>query len=164
MTPIRPVRPSDREEWIRMRTALWPEWPEDHPPEVDAWLDEVRPDREVIVLEREGEGDATADRHPLGGFVEVELRTWADGCDTSPVGYLEGLWVDEDLRGRGHARHLVEAAEAWARERGCVEMASDAALENSRSIAVHGALGYEEVVRAVLFRKDLDGLKSDLPE
>lgn len=163
MTPIRPVRPSDREEWIRMRILLWPEWPEDHPPEVDAWLDEVRPDREVFVLEREDDPPA-AHGHTLGGFVEVGLREWADGCDSSPVGYLEGLWVDEDLRGRGFARPLVEAAEAWARERGCTEMASDAALDNARSISVHGALGYEEVVRAVLFRKDLDGLKSDLPE
>lgn len=156
MTPIRPVRPSDREEWIRMRTHLWPEWPEDHPSEVDAWLDEVRPDREAFVLEREEEGSPPAHAGALGGFVEVGLREWADGCDSSPVGYLEGIWVDEDLRGRGLARPLVEAAEAWAREGGCVEMASDAAVDNARSIAVHGALGYEEVVRAVLFRKTLD--------
>lgn len=149
--PVRPVRPSDRDEWVRMRTLLWPDWPEDHPPEVDAWLADPPADQAVFVLERALGGGEGA----LGGFVETRLRSVADGCDSSPVGYLEGLWVDEDLRGRGLARPLVEAAEAWARGRGCTEMASDAAIDNARSIDVHGALGYEQVARAVLFRKAL---------
>jgi aminoglycoside 6'-N-acetyltransferase I len=92
----------------------------------------------------------------LCGFLEAALRSRADGCDSTPVGYIEGWYVDEDVRRRGVGRALVEAAEAWARSRGCRQMASDAELWNTVSHHAHGALGYEETARLVLFKKDLD--------
>jgi aminoglycoside 6'-N-acetyltransferase I len=101
----------------------------------------------VFVAERPGGG--------LCGFVEASLRSRADGCDTTPVGYVEGWYVDEDMRRRGVGRALVEAAEAWARSKGCRQMASDAELWNDVSHRAHGALGFEEVARLVLFKKDL---------
>ena len=89
------------------------------------------------------------------GFLEASLRSRADGCDSTPVGYIEGWYVDEDVRRRGVGRALVEAAEAWARSKGCRQMASDAELWNDVSHQAHGAIGYQETARLVLFKKDL---------
>jgi aminoglycoside 6'-N-acetyltransferase I len=91
------------------------------------------------------------------GFLEVGLRSHADGCDPArPVGYLEGWYVEAVHRRRGLGRRLVAAAEAWARAQGCTELASDTWLDATASQAAHAALGFEEVDRCVLFRKALD--------
>ena len=87
--------------------------------------------------------------------MEVSIRPWAIGCEPRPVGYIEGWYVDEDVRRQGVGRALVEAAEAWARSKGCRQMASDAELWNDVSHQAHGALGYVETARLVLFKKDL---------
>jgi aminoglycoside 6'-N-acetyltransferase I len=106
-----------------------------------------RADAEVFIAERAG-GSAA-------GFVEVGTRPYADGCETSPVGYVEAWYVDPDVRRTGVGRALLAAAEAWARDRGYREMASDAQLDNAVSHAAHRRAGYEEVDRVVQFRKDL---------
>jgi aminoglycoside 6'-N-acetyltransferase I len=91
----------------------------------------------------------------LGGFIETGTRKYADGCETSPVGYIEGWLVDEDLRGQGVGKALVKTAEDWARAQGLHEMASDTWLENEVSIAAHLKMGYEEVERLIHFAKTL---------
>ena len=91
----------------------------------------------------------------LGGFLETGTRNHADGCDASPVGYIEGWYVDADLRQAGWGGRLVEAAEAWARSRGYAEMASDCLLDNDVSLKAHSALGYVEAERLIHFRKTL---------
>ena len=90
------------------------------------------------------------------GILESALRSKADGCDSTPVGYVEGWYVDPDMQRFGVGRTLVESAEPWARSRGCRQMASDAELWNELSHLAHGALGYEETARLVLSKKDLD--------
>jgi aminoglycoside 6'-N-acetyltransferase I len=102
----------------------------------------------VLIARAEGSGGAL-------GFAEVSLRDFAEGCESSPVGYLEGWFVTEPSRRLGVGRALLEAGEAWARARGCVEFASDAETWNEGSIASHGRLGFEEVCRIVCFRKGL---------
>jgi aminoglycoside 6'-N-acetyltransferase I len=138
--------PEDRIEWLRMRRALWEDCPDD---------EQVREMDEILG----GESDTVffAERLDGGlcGFLEASLRSRADGCETAPVGYIEGWYVDEDVRLRGVGRALVDAAEAWARTKGCRQMASDAELWNEISHQAHGALGYEETGRLVLFKKDL---------
>ena len=143
---IRDPRPEDRADWLRMRCALWEDCPvEQQLREMD---DNLASDVDrVFLAERPGGG--------LCGFVEAAVRSRANGCDSTPVGYIEGWYVDEDARRHGVGRALVEAAEAWARSRGCREMASDAELWNDVSHRSHGAIGYAEVARLVLFRKDL---------
>jgi aminoglycoside 6'-N-acetyltransferase I len=142
---IRFYAPSDDPEWLRMRRLLWPEdTPEVHRSGMAAWL--ARSDAVVIVAERpDGVG--------LAGFAEVGSRNYADGCETSPVAYLEGWYVDADMRRQGVGTALVRAAEAWARERGYREFASDARLDNRVSHRAHESLGFIEVERAVLYRK-----------
>jgi aminoglycoside 6'-N-acetyltransferase I len=92
----------------------------------------------------------------LVGFLEVDLRSHADGCNpVRPVGYLEGWYVDENHRSRGIGRKLLAMAEEWARSQGCVEMASDTWIDNEVSQRVHEELGYEVVDRCVHYRKTL---------
>ncbi len=107
----------------------------------------TRSDGEVFVVDR---GDGS-----LAGFVEACSRPYAEGCETSPVGYVEAWYVDEDVRRQGYGRALLQAAEDWARAQGYREMASDALLDNEASHRAHEASGYAEVERIVTFRKDL---------
>jgi aminoglycoside 6'-N-acetyltransferase I len=144
---VRNVRSEDSAEWLRMRKALWDDCPDG---QQEREIDEILGgDIEVVfVAERPGGG--------LCGFLEAALRSRADGCDSTPVGYIEGWYVDPDMRRCGVGRTLVQAAEAWARSRGCRQMASDAELWNTVSHQAHEATGYEETARLVLFKKDLD--------
>ncbi len=143
---LRRATADDKPEWLRMRILLWPEaGPADLSNEMDQMLqDALTP---VFVLERSEGG--------LGGFLEAGTRKFAEGCTTTPVGYIEGWFVDEDLRGRGFGHQLVRAAEDWARSQGLKEMGSDTWLDNEGSIRAHLAMGYHETERVVNFAKTL---------
>ena len=151
---IRPVDTSDANEWLRLRMALWPDSdPDREKNEIKLFLaDPSRPVlptlQAVFVCQRPDVG--------LCGFVEVGIRPYADGCETTDVGYLEAWYVDPDWRNQGIGRALVEAAETWARGQGCREMASDADLTNVASQTAHQRLGYVETGRIVQFCKTLD--------
>ena len=142
MTRIREYRPADRRAYQALREKLWPDCSDS---DNDSWF--TRDDATTFLAERP---DGS-----LCGFVEVGSRPYAEGCESSPVGYIEGWWVDADVRKRGVGRALIEAAEQWARSKGYTEMASDALIDNSVSHASHKALGFEEVERLVMFRKSL---------
>jgi aminoglycoside 6'-N-acetyltransferase I len=136
----------DRSEWLRMRLALWPDIGSGADAERDAddWLS--RPDAVVIVAER-------AREKGLAGFAEVGRRDYADGSFSRPVAFLEGWYVDLDVRNRGVGAALIVMAEEWARGRGYRELASDALLENITSHKAHLAVGFEEVERSIKYRK-----------
>lgn len=148
---VRLLEPADRSEWLRLLTGLYAGSADsDHAPPVDAFI-HGQPLREhlpsaVFVIEREDGG--------LCGFLELSVRDYAEGC-TGPAPYVESWFVDGDVRGQGLGRVLMRAAEEWSREHGFSELASDAELDNESSHAAHRALGFEEVERAVHFRKDL---------
>lgn len=91
----------------------------------------------------------------LGGYVEVGTRPYAEGCDTSPVAYIEAWYVEKDLRRQGWGGRLFAAVEDWARAHGHSELASGSLLDNHTSIAAHQALGFTEVERQVHFAKRL---------
>ena len=168
MTRIRRFAADDWTEVLRMRTALWPDCPvEEQEREMRLTLSPGLPvsppeeDRRGEV-ETGGQGEeiacfvAARSGGQLGGFIEVGLRKYAEGCDSSPVGYIEGWYVDPDLRQQGVGAALVRAGEEWARAQGCTEMASDCLLDNEISFHAHLALGYEEAERAIHFRRRLD--------
>jgi aminoglycoside 6'-N-acetyltransferase I len=135
-----------------MRALLWPDASaQEHLAELESGqlsLGQVQ--FPVVTLVSEDE------RGTLTGFLEVGLRSHADGCDSRrPVGFVEGWFVREEHRGRGIGKELMRAAEEWARTQGCREMASDALIDNSGSERAHTALGFEIVDRCIHFRKAL---------
>ena len=149
---IRLAEKSDYYQLVRMHEALWPKAPvEEHAREL-AQIFEGKPvvTMPLIILVAE------ASPRILAGFLEVDLRSHADGCNPSrPVGYIEGWYVAECHRHKGIGRKLVAAAEEWARGQGCIEMASDTWIDNEVSQRVHEVLGYEVVDRCVHYRKTL---------
>ncbi|KJK01267.1 aminoglycoside 6'-acetyltransferase [Pseudomonas sp. 21] len=139
----------DLPDWIELRLQLWPG---DH---ADAFVAEARdilaqPQRYGAWLARDEKGRAL-------GLAEASVRSdYVNGTDGSPVLFLEGIYVREDARRQGVARALVGAVQVWGCARGCVDFASDAALDNTDSHALHLALGFVETERVVYFRKPLD--------
>ncbi len=90
------------------------------------------------------------------GFAQCQLRyDYVEGCDASPVGYLEGIYVEPEYRKKGAARALLSACETWAKEKGCTEFASDCELTNADSICFHQSVGFEEMNRIVCFKKSI---------
>lgn len=92
------------------------------------------------------------DNNQYVAFISLSLRNdYVEGTDTSPVAYIEGIYVKEDYQRRGIARKLIEFAKEWAKNNGCKELASDAELTNSESIAFHKKVGFEEKNKIVCF-------------
>ena len=95
------------------------------------------------------------DGKPIG-FSQCQLRRdYVEGTESSPVGYLEGIFVADGYRARGYAAELLSECEKWAREKGCTEFASDCEIGNIDSLKFHMALGFEEANRIICFKKDL---------
>lgn len=151
---IRAARLSDVDQLAALLAALWPKSSaEEHARELRLLLGGKA--AEVLTMPL-AIFVAEASNGRLAGFVEVDLRSHADGCNPAqPVGYVEGWYVTEGFRQRGVGRKLIEQAEDWARDHKCIEMASDAVIENEQSHRAHDALGYEVVDRCVHYRKRL---------
>jgi aminoglycoside 6'-N-acetyltransferase I len=144
---IKEVPLKDKAEYLRMRQALFGDG--DHEGELEHFFQQ--PTWTTFVAEH----DSYKNTGQLCGFIEVGQRPYAEGCETSPVAYFEGWYVDPDMQQQGVGRRLVQTAEAWAKNNGFAEIASDALLENQRSIEAHKALGYNEIERIVCFAKKL---------
>lgn len=98
---------------------------------------------------------AYSEKTPVG-FAQCQLRgDYVEGTSSSPVGYLEGIFVKENFRRMGYAGELLKNCENWAKGRGCTEFASDCELSNEKSIAFHKSAGFLEANRIVCFAKNL---------
>ncbi|WP_119304483.1 aminoglycoside 6'-N-acetyltransferase [Dongia deserti] len=149
---VRLATKADADAWLAMRVALWPDAdPDALRGDVTAFFtarSEPLMPHQVFVAEADGK---------LVGMLELSLRPYVDGCDSSPVPFIEAWYVTPDKRQQGIGGALVKAAEQWAIEHSHTEIASDSLLENKVSERAHGALGFEEVERAIRFRKALKG-------
>lgn len=142
---IRKVTNAEKDAWFQMRKGVWPEAEDDY---LMFDMDEILASAEDVIFM------AFVDGKPAG-MIETSIREYAEGCESSPVGYIEAWFVDGDFRRTGVAGALVSAAENWSREKGCTEMGSDTWLDNEASIRAHQKLGYHEVDRLVHFVKQL---------
>jgi aminoglycoside 6'-N-acetyltransferase I len=147
MSSIKPCTSVEQAGWLQLRMALWPADRAEHLPEMQELCAQADRYAQFVAYSDAGEPQ---------GLVEVALRSdYVNGTETSPVGFLEGLYVDPAFRRQGIAAKLVYTAEQWVKQQGCSEMASDALLDNEASHAMHRALGFEETERVVYFRKRL---------
>lgn len=90
------------------------------------------------------------------GFAQCQLRhDYVEGTDSSPVGYLEGIYVTQNCRKQGIAKALLAACENWAKAQGCTEFASDCELTNTQSLQFHLNMGFREANRIICFTKKL---------
>ncbi len=129
-----------------MRATLWPE-------------DDLRAHAAEIDELFKGDGvwtfiAETAEGEPLG-FAELAIRPYANGCDSRPIPFLEGIWVNPAVRRRGVGARLIAHVETFLTARGFNELGSDTPIENDRSQAAHRRWGFEETERVVYFRKRL---------
>ncbi len=147
MTAIVVAGPGHLDGWAALRHALWDELsPEEHRAEAEEQLAE--PER-LFNLVAVQDGEVVA-------FAEAALRhDYVNGCETSPVVFLEGIFVSEAARGQGLARRLCDAVADWGRARGCSEFASDALADDADSHAFHRAAGFAETERVVYFRREI---------
>lgn len=129
--------------YCRLRNELWP-------------MEEAvcsQEAAEIVSSPRWGVFIARLDSGEIVGFLEAGLRDYAEGAESSPVGYLEALYIAADHRRQGIGAALVRSGEEWAWAKGCREVASDAQIDNAVSIELHKSLGYIEVERQVCFMK-----------
>ncbi|MCU4414631.1 GNAT family N-acetyltransferase [Acinetobacter sp. WU_MDCI_Axc73] len=132
-------------QWLFLRQLMWPRDDADHWVEMHALL--KRP-QVCLLLAFDGNIEI--------GFLEASIRyDYVNGTKTSPVAFLEGVFVQPSQRKLGIAKALINKAEAWAVDQNCKELASDTSLENIQSQKVHLALGFQETERVVYFSKQL---------
>lgn len=143
-----PLTSVDDPDWLSLRIALWPDCPRRrHLEQMSTFLRDPARFMQCIVRAPGGQGV---------GFAEASVRTeYVNGTSSSPVAYLEGIYVTPEARGQGVARSLVAAVSEWAVAHGCTELASDTQPENLVSQAVHRQLGFVETERSVFFSKQL---------
>lgn len=150
------AEPSHLPQWAEMRISLWT-WDtvEDDAEEAEKLYLSGDPDRAAFVaLDVDG---------TLNGFAEAALRRdYVEGCDTTPVAFLEGVYVRPEWRKRGIARALSDTVGAWGRSRGATEYASNALLENTESHIFHAAIDFVETERVVFFKRALSRNSLDL--
>jgi aminoglycoside 6'-N-acetyltransferase I len=138
----------DTGAWAAMRARLWPN--------ADAALErEARDFAAGLPIPTIDVAFIAEDGDRAIGFLELAIRSFSDGCESMPVPHVEGWFVEPHERGKGAGRALMAAAEAWSRERGFVELASDTEIHNDASLQAHQHCGFEEVERLIKLRKPL---------
>lgn len=137
------------EEWLALRQSLYTG------SDISELLTETKdflaaPEKYCQYIVRSHNGEAIA-------FVEASIRTdYVNGSSTSPVVYLESIFVKEAYRRREIAKSMVDAIVLWAKSKGIDEIISDADLSNTTSQAMHTALGFKEMERVVFFKKEIE--------
>jgi aminoglycoside 6'-N-acetyltransferase I len=136
---------SDFEKWALMREALWPEAnAASHLKELPKFFEDKYTQAWMAI-----------DGQKYIGFAEVSVRRFANGCESEPVPFLEGIWVDEPYRRQHVGQRFIETIEAWARSRGFNEIGSDALIDNISSHLAHTKWGFQETERVIYFRKKI---------
>ena len=143
---IRKVGFNDLPTLAELACQLWP----------DNAVAEMQDDMAEILAQKDAAFFLAYDGEKAIGFAQCQLRhDYVEGTDSSPVGYLEGIYVTDGYRKRGIARELLSACESWAKTKGCCEFASDCELGNVQSLQFHLNVGFEEANRIICFTKKL---------
>ena len=124
------------------------------------WTDNTAPEMQEEMAGIMAQSDAAFflayDGENAVGFAQCQLRhDYVEGTDSSPVGYLEGIYVADGYRQQGFARDILSACESWAKIKGCAEFASDCELDNVQSLQFHLNVGFGEANRIICFTKKI---------
>ncbi len=134
-------------DWVSMGFQLWPDSTKDELR--DVFLDILKSDKEeglLYYLDNE-----------YVGFINISIRSdYVNGSTTSPVGYVEGIYVKPEYRNRNIARDLIRAGEIWASSKGCKQVGSDILVDNKNSYDFHKKVGFDEVETVICFIKDIN--------
>lgn len=143
---IRKANMQDIQNVTELALMLWP----------DSSIKKMRAEMETIMAKEDAVVFITYDGGCPIGFAQCQLRhDYVEGTESSPVGYLEGIYVAEGFRKNGIAKALLTACEEWAKKKGCVEFASDCELCNTQSLQFHLHMGFGETNRIICFTKKL---------
>ena len=119
-------------------------------------IEDLAADLEEILSSNESAIFLLSIENEVVGFAQCQLRhDYVEGTDSSPVGYLEGIFVQEEYKKQGYAKELLKKCEEWAKEKGCTEFASDCELDNDTSFQFHMKMGFMEANRIICFTKRL---------
>lgn len=144
----RALRKSDLKEWLEMALLLWPKHSRKRLIEYFNKLFTRRNEKCYICLTYQDD---------YVGFVTLSIRRdYVDGSKTSPVGYVEGLYVKNKYRKTGIAKNLVKIGEKWMKAKGCKEVGSDTWLWNKESQKFHKKLGFKQTNILVHFIKKIN--------
>ncbi|ACK72350.1 GCN5-related N-acetyltransferase [Gloeothece citriformis PCC 7424] len=147
MWEVDTIKDKDHQQWLLMRHRLWPE------SELEELAQEIKaiakqPDTQPVFVVRNSQQEVI-------GFLEASLRDYVDGCKSSPVPFIEGIYVKPNHRHQGVGKALVETMITWAKNQGFIEIASDTTFENTLSQTVHQHLGFEAIERIIIWRKSI---------
>jgi len=146
---IRQAEMSDLNTLTRLATLLWP----------DHSFEDLKREIEVLLSNQNAAFFLAFDQNLAVGFAQCQLRhDYVEGTHSSPVGYLDGVFVIESYRKQGVATRLLERCEQWACEAGCLEFASDCEITNSDSYSFHMKFGFQEANRIICFKKNLNAM------
>jgi aminoglycoside 6'-N-acetyltransferase I len=143
-----PATTNDFSDWLEMALALWPY--------------ETREDMEslfhtLFASENDEILIARTDQGVAAGFANISIRKeYVEGSNSSPVGYIEGIYVKPEFRKQGVAKKFIDLAEEWSRERGCKELGSDTEIENTESQKFHLHIGFGKPSHIVHFIKGIN--------
>ncbi len=149
MMQIRKAVESDLYDWAAMRAELWPDERHTHVSELlDFFAGNSMDIEECFVLQNPD--------NELCGFIELNIRNFAEGSRQAAVPYVEAWFIKAGFRSQGYGLQLMKEAEKWAQSQGYDELASDTEIENLRSIELHKLMGFLETERVVCFLKTLE--------
>lgn len=147
---IRKATISDLDALIQLSALLWP----------NHSFEDLKQEIEALLSNQNAAFFLDFEQNLAVGFAQCQLRyDYVEGTDTSPVGYLEGVFIIENYRKQGVATRLLKRCEQWVCENGCVEFASDCEISNQDSYAFHLKFGFEEANRIICFKKKLNAMR-----
>ncbi len=131
--------------WVELRRALWPKFSrKKHSLECERLLNDKRQAAFGLF-----------DDDNLVGFIQVREREIGDGLNSSPIAWLEGIYLKQNYRQKGFGKKLLLKIEKWAKKRNLSELRSDAKMENKNSISAHKSWGFTQANKIVQFKKQL---------
>lgn len=143
------IRQAGEDDLLQLATLLQELWPSQSVADFHTELVEEIVKKDVAFFLGFKENQAIA-------FAQCQLRyDYVEGTESSPVGYLEGIYVREKYRKKGMAGELLTTCQTWAKKRHCSEFASDCEIENTESLKFHLAHGFIEANRIICFTKNI---------